>query len=332
MTLVVAVARRGSARALALLGLSLMVGCASMGVSQSRNYRMVPPADFAATVTAAAPVDGLAAPPAQQKFSEWAANWIEGPVSTVATREESETYGSLDSDVERAEFIRLFWERRNPEPEANYNESLLEFDRRLAVADALFSTETRPGWRSVFGRALLTLGFPTVVRVGDEDGPRATTTAETEARSGDKVFWQYGLRPEDLAGTSLDMVHLMSLETLDLVSAQSKAHLLSFTYWRGGWGLSCSRGWLVGALDDSWSAPGGGFSWGGSAGGVMGATPGVAETSSPDVEGSGGVAGGWGGGGGGGAPRLGRRTFGAGCSDVFRDARSGWLLNTVRYP
>ena len=310
-----------------------MVGCASAGISQSRNYRRVPPADFTAAATAAEPAGGLTEPLSGQTASEWTEEWMAGPVSAIATADEFEKYGRLDTDVERTEFIRLFWERRDPEPGAPYNESLLEFGRRLATANALFSTDMRPCWRSVFGSALLTLGFPTVVRTGDEEGPRATTAAVTEARSGDKVFWQYGLLPEDLAGTSLDTVRRVSLGTLDVRSAQSEAHLLSFTFWRGGWGLICDRGWLVGAPDDSWNLAGETFSTSGSyAGGMAGAVPDVAETSSPDVAGSGGVVVGRGGGMGGGAPVLHRPTFGAGCGDVFRDGRAAWLFNTVRYP
>ncbi len=327
---------RGSVYITALLLLSLTVGCASMGISQTRNYRLVPPADFAPALAAATPVGGLAAPRTDQSVGEWTADWMEGPVSSIATTEEFDKYARLDSDVERAEFIRLFWERRDPEPEESYNESLEEFDRRLAVANALFSTEKRPGWRSVFGRTLLTLGFPTVVRVGDEDGPRAMTTEVTEAKSGDRVFWQYGLRPEDLAGTSLGMARLMSTDTVAALSAQSATQFLSFTYWRGGWGLICNRGWLVSTLDDSWSGGRGipNTTASGTGANQQGTSldTGVGETMSPDVAGSGGVYMSGGGGGGGGAPIIRRTSFGAGCSDVFRDARSAWLFNTVRYP
>jgi len=328
-------ARRGRAGTIAFL-LSLTVGCISLGISQQRNYRMVPPADFASAVIAAAPVGGLASPFPEQSVTEWTENWIEGPVVRLATTEEVDRYASLDSDVERVEFIRLFWERRNPEPGANYNESLEEFDRRLAVANALFSTDLRPGWRSVFGRTLLTLGFPTVVRVGNEDGPRATTSETREAKSGDRVFWQYGLRPEDLAGTSLGTARLMSMDSIASLSAQSATHFLSFSYWRGGWGLNCNRGWLVSTLDDSWASGLGipNTTASGTGANQQGTSldTGVGETASPDVAGSGGVYMSGGGGGGGGAPVIRRTTFGAGCSDLFRDARAAWLFNTVRYP
>jgi len=331
LRMIVCNATRLSAAAL----LCALAGCASVGISQQRNYRMVPPADFAAVATSVGPVGGLAAPLADQSVSEWTADWMEGPVSSIATSEEFDKYTRLDSDVERAEFIRLFWERRDPEPEESYNESLEEFDRRLAVANAMFSTEKRPGWRSVFGRTLLTLGFPTVVRVGDEEGPRAMTTEVTEAKSGDRVFWQYGLRPEDLAGTSLGMARLMSTDTVAALSAQSATQFLSFTYWRGGWGLICNRGWLVSALDDSWGGGRGipNTTASGTGANQQGASldTGVGETMSPDVAGSGGVYMSRGGGGGG-APIIRRTSFGAGCGDVFRDARSAWLFNPVRYP
>lgn len=296
---------------------------------------MVPPADFAGAVAAGTLVGGLDTPLSGQSLSSWTAAWIEGPVSSIATHEEFDMYGRLDSNAGRAEFIRLFWERRNPEIEANYNESLLEFDRRLAVANELFSTEITPGWRSVFGRTLLTMGFPTVVRIGHDDGPRATTTEATEAESGDRVFWQYGLRPEDLSGTSLGMARLMALDTSSAMASQSSS-FLSFRFSRGDWSLRCDRGWLVSDLDDSWTH-GRGLPVGTTGTGAnqqgRSADAGVGETMSPDVVGSGGVYRSSGGGEGGTSVTIRRPApFGAGCGDLFDDARSAWLFNTVQYP
>ena len=309
------------------------LGCAMVPVETITPYKMVPAADFSSAPPATGLAPDLIGPAASAAEEDWTARWLAGPVSAIATQDEFDRYLRLGGKLEREEFIRLFWERRDPELDAQHNESLQEFSRRVAVANALFGTAHEPGWKSVFGRTLLTLGFPTVIRVGDKDGPRASATVAVAAKSGDRVFWQYGLAPEDLGGTSLATVAAMSpAGNMRRYIQSSSAYFVTFGFFRSRWSMRCGDGWLASDLAGSWggvrdTTSGTGYNQQGPS-----VNAGVGEAESPNVAGSGGVYMGRGGGGGG-APTVRRPSvFGAGCATLFRDARDRWLFNTVYYP
>jgi len=100
-----------------------------------------------------------------ETLTSWTERWLDGPVRYIATEEEVARYGALDSTSQRLQFIRIFWERRDPTARGPENEYLAEFVRRVQYADEEYSegplsSGGMPGWETAFGRVVLILGPP----------------------------------------------------------------------------------------------------------------------------------------------------------------------------
>jgi GWxTD domain-containing protein len=147
-------------------------------------------------VGAATAQDGLAGPAAGETLGQWTDRWLDGPVSLLATRQEREIYGALDSTTERLQFIRLFWERRDPTPRGPRNEYLDTYAERLAYAEREFANPREPGWKTIFGRVVLMFGPP--------DRTRRELGLPADFSDRPPILWSYdaripGLEPnEDL--------------------------------------------------------------------------------------------------------------------------------------
>ncbi len=63
---------------------------------------------------------------------------------------------------DRGEFIKDFWERRDPDPSTSINEFRQTYYQRLAIADKAFKAG-KPGWKTDRGRTFILLGPPTNV-------------------------------------------------------------------------------------------------------------------------------------------------------------------------
>lgn len=315
---------RNATRLCALALLCALVGCSS-GKYQPVGYPLVPPSDYGVRAQRLQSVEGLDKPPANESVADWASSWLDGPVSLIATGDEVESFRHLNSEGDRAEFVELFWQRRDPEPYETHNEYLLDFNRRVAVAADLFAVDGAPGWRTPFGIAMVALGFPTLVKAWDADDELIAAGDYVEAKGGYRVLWQYGLRPEDLqGGTSLAMARLMATPANAMAAQWGRdPYALNFAYIAGAWRMSCRGGWLAGGWE-------GGGRYGGSYYGSGDRT--VGEQLSPDVAGSGGMANtnpyGFSGPQGRANPAL----FEPGCLDFFGQVLAGTLLNRVIYP
>lgn len=103
---------------------------------------------------------GLLGPEEGETLTSWTERWLEGPVQFIAADEEMEFYAALDTVPERLQFIRLFWESRDPTQRDDENEFLEEFERRVAYANEEFSEGDDPGWNTAFGRVVLVVGQP----------------------------------------------------------------------------------------------------------------------------------------------------------------------------
>jgi GWxTD domain-containing protein len=127
---------------------------------KSRNFRggllLALVAIFAVPVHA----QGLAGPAEGESIAQWADRWIDGPAGLIATEEEKKIYASLGSASERLQFIRLFWERRDPQYRGPRNEYLDEFEERFNYAQEEFTTSREEGWETVFGHVVLLFGKP----------------------------------------------------------------------------------------------------------------------------------------------------------------------------
>jgi len=95
-----------------------------------------------------------------ETLTSWTERWLDGPVQFIATEEEIAIYKALGSTAQRLQFIRLFWERRDPTLRGPDNEYVQEFVRRVEYAEEEFSEGNRAGWETPFGRVVLVLGPP----------------------------------------------------------------------------------------------------------------------------------------------------------------------------
>lgn len=103
---------------------------------------------------------GLSGPGEGETLAQWTSRWLDGPVQLIATDEEKELFASLDGSRGRLQFIRLFWERRDPQVRGPRNEFLDTFTERLAHAEEEYANSREPAWRTVFGQVVMLFGPP----------------------------------------------------------------------------------------------------------------------------------------------------------------------------
>jgi GWxTD domain-containing protein len=77
----------------------------------------------------------------------------------VATREEDDEIGKLQTEEARKAFWETFWKRRDPTPETPENEARDEFYQRVQYANQHFGTGG-PGWKTDMGRVYIIYGRP----------------------------------------------------------------------------------------------------------------------------------------------------------------------------
>lgn len=89
------------------------------------------------------------------------ARWLNEEVPYIITDAERTSFLSLTTDPDRDNFIREFWNLRNPDPNAPTNAYRDEHYRRLAYASDHFGSPGRhDGWRTDRGMVYITLGPP----------------------------------------------------------------------------------------------------------------------------------------------------------------------------
>jgi GWxTD domain-containing protein len=101
-----------------------------------------------------------AAPAAPAKEAESVySKWLKEDAAYIITDAERAAFKRLGTDEERERFIEQFWERRDPTPGTIENEFKEEHYRRLAMANARYtSTSGLPGWKTDRGRIYITYG------------------------------------------------------------------------------------------------------------------------------------------------------------------------------
>lgn len=117
---------------------------------------------------------GLAArcgPPQRPSETGAIEEWTRGPVCWLLLPEELREARRLRSNREAVAFIDNFWRRRDPEPLAPGNPFLQAFDERVVAADNLYSENGVRGSLTDRGRALVLLGSPTRLSVGQQAVP-----------------------------------------------------------------------------------------------------------------------------------------------------------------
>jgi len=106
--------------------------------------------------------------------------WADSPVRYLLTPEQKKQYAALTTPDERVAFVNNFWAAFDPTPGTPQNEFRAEFERRVAFADATFSTPKVPGRNTDRGAIFAFLGPPTFAAVA---GVSATDDAMGALRS-----------------------------------------------------------------------------------------------------------------------------------------------------
>jgi GWxTD domain-containing protein len=88
-------------------------------------------------------------------------HWINEEVNYIIENEERKQFLALTSDAERENFIKFFWDARNPTPGSDINEYREEHYRRLAYVNQYFGNiNAQDGWRTDRGHIYIVLGEP----------------------------------------------------------------------------------------------------------------------------------------------------------------------------
>jgi GWxTD domain-containing protein len=85
--------------------------------------------------------------------------WLSDDVPDIISEDERRVFLGLSTNEEREQFIEIFWNKRNPEPQSPVNTVKEEHYRRLAYADEHFASGI-PGRKSDRGRIYIIWGPP----------------------------------------------------------------------------------------------------------------------------------------------------------------------------
>jgi GWxTD domain-containing protein len=89
--------------------------------------------------------------------------WLNEEVVYILEPSEKKIFLALKTDSERDEFIKAFWQRRDPDPDTPENEWRDEYYERIAYANEHFGFGNALGWRADRGRTYIILGKPHAV-------------------------------------------------------------------------------------------------------------------------------------------------------------------------
>jgi GWxTD domain-containing protein len=103
---------------------------------------------------------GALAPTVYQK-------WLDEDVTYIIAPEEKAKFVALKDDMERDEFVRQFWLKRDPTAGTEENEFKEEHYRRIAYSNVHF-VEKGAGWKSDRGRVYISLGPPDEITAGKD--------------------------------------------------------------------------------------------------------------------------------------------------------------------
>jgi GWxTD domain-containing protein len=118
---------------------------------------------------------------AAQHETVWQA-WVDQDVRWIITQREKQAFLSLKTDDERAEFVKQFWERRNPTPGSAGNAFKEAYYQRVAYANQHFRGKGEPGWATDRGHVYIVFGPPDEIDAHPQGGHGEAGPWET---------WQY---------------------------------------------------------------------------------------------------------------------------------------------
>jgi len=81
----------------------------------------------------------------------------------LMTKEERKLFFGMPAGKDRDEFVKYFWEIRDPNPMSDENEFRIEIERRYEYVNKYLKEGPIPGWKSDRGRLYIMLGAPNQV-------------------------------------------------------------------------------------------------------------------------------------------------------------------------
>lgn len=87
-------------------------------------------------------------------------DWYQGPVRYIISKTEVKAYKSLETELDRQNFIDWFWQRRDIDPSTTRNEFRDRFEQRVFEATRRFNETATPGWKTDMGKIYILMGPP----------------------------------------------------------------------------------------------------------------------------------------------------------------------------
>jgi GWxTD domain-containing protein len=109
----------------------------------------------------------LAQTAAPTQLSDAYQRWLDQDVRYIISDQERTEFLQLKGDNDRDDFVRAFWERRNPRPGSNENVFKEEHYRRIAYANEHFASK-QAGWQTDRGQSYIVEGPPEAITYSRE--------------------------------------------------------------------------------------------------------------------------------------------------------------------
>lgn len=166
------------------------------------------------------------------QLSQQHADWANGPVQFLMTKEEQAQWKTITTDTDAKAFVDLFWARRDPTPNTPQNEAREAFEARVAWADKNLGWRNTRGSMTDRGRTVVLYGQPKRIerQAADQNFGSTDITADRST----SVQWVYeGPEAQTIFGSSKVTIRFadrlgngdFKLErgTTDLTKAAAKA-------------------------------------------------------------------------------------------------------------
>jgi len=95
----------------------------------------------------------------EEEITKELSRWFESPLKYIMTPEEEKILKRLKTQEEKIQFVRIFWARRDYNPETESNEFREEFYRRVTYANDNFGRREE-GWKTARGEIFIVFGPP----------------------------------------------------------------------------------------------------------------------------------------------------------------------------
>jgi GWxTD domain-containing protein len=129
--------------------------------------------------------------------------WLTEDVVYLSSEEEDCVFLNLKNDEEREQFIKMFWQRRAPDPAALENDFKKEYYRRIVYANKKFGTEI-PGWETDRGRAYIKFGPPDGIETHVGGEPAGNAAGEGPEKY-DHAWSRWHYRSIEDVGENVDL-------------------------------------------------------------------------------------------------------------------------------